>query len=295
MIPDCRACSATAPSPRRARWPAWSTPSANTAGSDCKRVMAPAIKLARRALCSPREEAKELTDPTWPASPTRSASFSATGSFYKDGEIFRQPELARHAAAHRRRSRRLLPRQDGARACRRSEEGRRAAHARRPGPVQRGRARRRSSARFHDYTVISAPPPSSGGIVLLSALNILEGYDLARLGDRTAASMHLIAEAFRRAYMDRADYLGDPDYNTIPGGRADRQKIRRRLARRHPRRCGHAQRHAGRPGGLSARRAQDRRPAHAPSRTTPRTTPLWTAKATPSPSPPRSTTPSART
>ncbi len=50
----------------------------------------------------------------------------------------------------------------------------------------------------------------------MSALNILEGYDLASLGDRTAASMHLITEAYRRAYMDRADYLGDPDYNDIP-------------------------------------------------------------------------------
>jgi gamma-glutamyltranspeptidase/glutathione hydrolase len=52
--------------------------------------------------------------------------------------------------------------------------------------------------------------------VLLSALNILEGYDLAKLGDRTAASMHLITEAYRRAYMDRSEYLGDPDYNQIP-------------------------------------------------------------------------------
>ena len=69
---------------------------------------------------------------------------------------------------------------------------------------------------FHNYTIISAPPPSSGGVVLLSALNILEGYDLAELGDRTPASMHLITEAYRRAYMDRSDYLGDPDYNRIP-------------------------------------------------------------------------------
>ena len=52
--------------------------------------------------------------------------------------------------------------------------------------------------------------------MLLSALNILEGYDLAKLGDRTPESMHLVVEAFRRAYMDRADYLGDPDYNRIP-------------------------------------------------------------------------------
>ena len=69
---------------------------------------------------------------------------------------------------------------------------------------------------FHNYTVISAPPPSSGGVVLLSALNILESYDLASLGDRSAAAMQLITEAYRRAYMDRSDYLGDPDYNQIP-------------------------------------------------------------------------------
>ena len=69
---------------------------------------------------------------------------------------------------------------------------------------------------FHNYTILSAPPPSSGGVVLVSALNILEGYDLSKLGDRTPASMHLITEAYRRAYMDRADYLGDPDYNHIP-------------------------------------------------------------------------------
>jgi len=64
--------------------------------------------------------------------------------------------------------------------------------------------------------VISAPPPSSGGIVLISALNILESYPLATRGDRSAAWIHLATEAWRRAYMDRADYLGDPDYNAIP-------------------------------------------------------------------------------
>jgi gamma-glutamyltranspeptidase/glutathione hydrolase len=52
--------------------------------------------------------------------------------------------------------------------------------------------------------------------VLLSALNILESCDLAKLGDRTPASLHLITEAWRRAFMDRSDYLGDPDFNHIP-------------------------------------------------------------------------------
>jgi gamma-glutamyltranspeptidase len=46
--------------------------------------------------------------------------------------------------------------------------------------------------------------------------------------------MHLITEAYRRAYMDRSDYLGDPDYNDIPTAAAHRQALRRRLARHHP-------------------------------------------------------------
>ena len=69
---------------------------------------------------------------------------------------------------------------------------------------------------YKDYTIISAPPPSSGGIVLIEALNILEGYNLSRWKDRTPDEMHLIVEAYRRAYMDRTDYLGDPDYVKIP-------------------------------------------------------------------------------
>jgi len=67
------------------------------------------------------------------------------------------------------------------------------------------------------YDVITSPPPSSGGIVLLETLNILSGFDLAKAGgDRSPAQVHLITEAFRRAYMDRGDYLGDPDFNTMP-------------------------------------------------------------------------------
>jgi gamma-glutamyltranspeptidase/glutathione hydrolase len=65
--------------------------------------------------------------------------------------------------------------------------------------------------------VLTSPPPSSGGIVLLEILNILSGYDLPKLGaDRSPAQVHIITEAFRRAYMDRGDYLGDPDFNTMP-------------------------------------------------------------------------------
>jgi gamma-glutamyltranspeptidase/glutathione hydrolase len=64
--------------------------------------------------------------------------------------------------------------------------------------------------------VISAPPPSSGGVALIEILNILEGFDLAKSGNRSADTIHLEAEAFRRAFDDRAEFMGDPDFARIP-------------------------------------------------------------------------------
>lgn len=69
-------------------------------------------------------------------------------------------------------------------------------------------------SQYHDITLTSAAPPSSGGIVLSSILNILEGYNLS---DMTVAQRnHLIVEAMRRAYRDRAQYLGDSDFVDVP-------------------------------------------------------------------------------
>lgn len=67
---------------------------------------------------------------------------------------------------------------------------------------------------YHDIRVLSAPPPSSGGIVLGQALNILEQFDLPYLGE--AARKHLVIEAMRLAYRDRAAYLGDSDFVDVP-------------------------------------------------------------------------------
>ena len=69
---------------------------------------------------------------------------------------------------------------------------------------------------YRGYEIIGAPPPSSGGVVMLEALNILEPIPLARMGSRSADSIHWTIEAFRRAYMDRADFLGDPDFSKLP-------------------------------------------------------------------------------
>jgi gamma-glutamyltranspeptidase/glutathione hydrolase len=67
---------------------------------------------------------------------------------------------------------------------------------------------------YKNIRIISAPPPSSGGIVLAQALTMLEGFDLSNAGD--IERMHIVIEAMRRAYRDRAAYLGDPDFTEIP-------------------------------------------------------------------------------
>jgi len=66
---------------------------------------------------------------------------------------------------------------------------------------------------YRGHEIVSMPPPSSGGVILVEMLNILEGFDLGEIGHNSAMYMHLLTESMRRAYADRANYLGDPDFN----------------------------------------------------------------------------------
>ena len=69
---------------------------------------------------------------------------------------------------------------------------------------------------YRGYTIASMPPPSSGGVHLVQMLNILEGWSLATLGHNSAAYLHRLTETMRRAYADRSQYLGDPDFYPVP-------------------------------------------------------------------------------
>ena len=69
---------------------------------------------------------------------------------------------------------------------------------------------------YRGYHIVSAPPPSSGGVVICEILNIVEGYPLKELGFRSAQSVHYQIEAMRHAYLDRNSYLGDPDFVKNP-------------------------------------------------------------------------------
>jgi gamma-glutamyltranspeptidase / glutathione hydrolase len=67
---------------------------------------------------------------------------------------------------------------------------------------------------YHGARIVSAPPPSSGGVALVDALNILSGFDLSKVD--SATRKHLVIEAMRRVHRDRAEYLGDPDFVAVP-------------------------------------------------------------------------------
>jgi gamma-glutamyltranspeptidase/glutathione hydrolase len=69
---------------------------------------------------------------------------------------------------------------------------------------------------YRGHDVISMPPPSSGGTHVIEILNILEGFPIGELGFGSAESMHLMAEAMKRAYADRSEYLGDSDFTPVP-------------------------------------------------------------------------------
>jgi gamma-glutamyltranspeptidase / glutathione hydrolase len=87
---------------------------------------------------------------------------------------------------------------------------------------------------YRGYGVVSAPPPSSGGVVICEILNVLEGYPLKELGFRSAQAVHYQIEAMRHAYVDRNSYLGDPDFVKNPLERlldkAYAEKIRAAIA-----------------------------------------------------------------
>ncbi len=183
-----------------------------------KKVMAPAIKLARDGFVLSEEEAQTMHSPLLTRFAVSRKIFQRDGDFYKAGETFKQPELA--ATLERIAA-------DPADFYKGKMAGEIAAfEAVNDGLITAAdmaayevKERVPLVGQYRGLEVLTSPPPSSGGIVLLETLNILGGYDLAKIGgDRSPAQVHVIAEAFRRAYMDRGDYLGDPDFNTMPLG-----------------------------------------------------------------------------
>ncbi len=180
-----------------------------------KQVMAPAIKLARDGYALSWDEARDFHDQYLAQFAESRRVFQRGGDYYKPGEIFRQPDLARTLS-------RIAEKPDdfyhGALAREIAAAMQKGGGLITADDLAHYEVKEREPVRgtYRGYEILSAPPPSSGGTVLIESLNILEGYDLAKLGDRSAQSIHFVTEAFRRAFYDRAEFMGDPDYSKIP-------------------------------------------------------------------------------
>ncbi|MCA1577587.1 MAG: gamma-glutamyltransferase [Acidobacteria bacterium] len=138
------------------------------------------------------------------------------GNFYREGEIFRQPELAATFARLQRFGPNEFYEGETARlivADMKRNNGLMTLEDLRD-YVAKERTPLRGNYRGHE--IISMPPPSSGGAVLIQMLNILEGYDLSKLEASSSDRYHLMTEAMRRAFADRAEYMGDTDFVKVP-------------------------------------------------------------------------------
>ncbi len=142
--------------------------------------------------------------------------FLNNGKPLSEGDVLRQPDLARTLARMKK---------FGAREFYAGETARLIAADMKAhnglitlDDLKNYRPKERTSLRgnYRGYEIISMPPPSSGGIVNLQCLNMLEKYDLRSMGFNSAAKYHLLTEVMRRAFADRAEWLGDPDFSMIP-------------------------------------------------------------------------------
>jgi gamma-glutamyltranspeptidase/glutathione hydrolase len=138
------------------------------------------------------------------------------GNQFKEGDVLRQPELAATLQRLQRGGAREFYKGTTARLI--AEDMRRRNGLITLEDLRRYTAKERTPLRntYRGYEIISMPPPSSGGVVLMEMLNILEGYDLKAMNPMSSEKYHLVIEAMRRAYADRAEYMGDPDFASVP-------------------------------------------------------------------------------
>jgi gamma-glutamyltranspeptidase / glutathione hydrolase len=180
-----------------------------------KRLVEPAVALARDGFPVSEGLALSLKSqlPKFEKYPASFAQFSKNGAPYEPGDTLKQPDLARTlekiavegpAGFYEGDTALALEREMLAHGGLITRDDLKNYKAIRRAPVQ---------GTYRGYDILSMPPISSGGVALIEMLNVLEGYDLAKMGFGSADEVHLVAESMKRAYADRARYLGDPAFN----------------------------------------------------------------------------------
>ncbi len=185
-----------------------------------ERALKPAIQLAEKGFPVTEDfyESLEFARKSLQQHPASQTIFLPNNNPPEVGRNFRQPDLAQ--------SLKLIA-QQGKKAF---YEGEIAAHIVKEMEANGGlislddlvkyqpKIRKPIEGEYQNYKIYSMPPPSSGGVHLIQMLNVLNGFNLKKLGQNTGNTIHLMTETMKLAYADRSKYLGDPDFVTVPIG-----------------------------------------------------------------------------
>jgi gamma-glutamyltranspeptidase/glutathione hydrolase len=184
-----------------------------------KDLVLPAVKLARDGFEVSDGLARSLqrTLPSFKKYPASLAQFSKNGTPYAAGDLLKQPDLARTlqriadqgpAGFYEGETAALIEKEMKANGGLITREDLKSYQAKQRAPIK---------GTYRGYEVVGMAPPSSGGISVQMMLNVLEGYDLKASGSGSAQTLHYVAESMRRAFAERAQHLGDPDFvKTMP-------------------------------------------------------------------------------
>lgn len=220
-------------------------------------LIEPARKLAADGFAVTYRMEKRLQDNEKTLSPFEDSRriFLRDGKLYREGEILRQPELAATLARLQKKGSREFYEGETARLIADDMERHHGLITRDDlrGYAPKERAPLRGS--YRGFGIISMPPPSAGGAVLLEMLNILEGFELKKLQPFSSEYYHLLVEAMRRAYADRAEYLGDADFGPVPiEGMIDKAYAERQRSTINPERASASSEiSAGKPAGYESK------------------------------------------
>ena len=182
----------------------------------------PAVKLARDGFAAPPGLARSLARELGGRAskyPATVAAYSKNGQPYAAGDTVRFPDLARTLDRISRQGRDGFYKGETARLIAEEMERHGGMITEQDMALYEAKEREPVRGKYRGYDIISMAPPSSGGTAVVEMLNILEGYDLKSLGHNSALHVHLLTEAMRRAFLDRARFLADPDFAKVPVAR----------------------------------------------------------------------------
>lgn len=185
-----------------------------------KEVVAPAVRLADQGFAVPyglaislKNKAKDFAE-----FPESQRIFCRNGRFYGASEVFRQPELAATLRRIQTQGRKGFYHGKTADLLTKDMKGHGGLITKADLKNYQVRWREPLRGEFHGYTVVTMPPPSSGGIVLLQMLEMVKNDDLKTLGWNSSSYLHLLVEVMKRSFVNRSVFLGDPDFVYIPQG-----------------------------------------------------------------------------